>query len=159
MVLDTKKGLLKADKEKGQYMNSEKGNSKEKRKKKFFFTFFLLRNSGQKILGLSGARGQTASALWRPERRQVPACPAPGRGWHRPTPDDLRPGATGRAGFVFFHLTLQLAFRSDLPAISCEEPMCTAVGSGRKEIKQGSNEDEIRNEDTEKNEGPRLLQI
>jgi hypothetical protein len=36
MVLDTKKGLLKADKEKGQYMESEKGNAKEKRKKNFF---------------------------------------------------------------------------------------------------------------------------
>jgi hypothetical protein len=34
---------------------------------------------------------------------------------------------------------------------------CTAAG--RKEIKQGSNEDEIHDEDTEKNEGPRLLQI
>jgi hypothetical protein len=36
MVLDTKKGLLKADKEKGQYVDSEKGNSKEKRKRFFF---------------------------------------------------------------------------------------------------------------------------
>jgi hypothetical protein len=34
MVLDTKKGLLKADKENGQYVDSEKGNSKENRKKK-----------------------------------------------------------------------------------------------------------------------------
>jgi hypothetical protein len=34
MVLDTKKGLLRADKEKGQYVDSEKGNSKENRKKK-----------------------------------------------------------------------------------------------------------------------------
>jgi hypothetical protein len=30
---------------------------------------------------------------------------------------------------------------------------------GKKEIKEKSNEDEIRDEDTEKNEGPRLLQI
>jgi hypothetical protein len=29
----------------------------------------------------------------------------------------------------------------------------------KKEIKEGSNKDEIRDEDTEKNEGPRLLQI
>jgi hypothetical protein len=36
MVLDNKKGLLKADKEKGQYVDSEKGNDKEKRKKNFF---------------------------------------------------------------------------------------------------------------------------
>jgi hypothetical protein len=43
--------------------------------------------------------------------------------------------------------------------MSCEETTCTAAGSGRKEIKQGSNEDKICNEDTEKNEGPRLLQI
>jgi hypothetical protein len=34
MVLDTKKGLLRADSEKGQYVDSEKGNSKENRKKK-----------------------------------------------------------------------------------------------------------------------------
>jgi hypothetical protein len=36
MVLDTKKGLLKADKEKGQYVESEKGNDKGKRKNNFF---------------------------------------------------------------------------------------------------------------------------
>jgi hypothetical protein len=40
MVQDTKKGLLKADKEKGQYVDSEKGKGKEKRKKNFF-CFFL----------------------------------------------------------------------------------------------------------------------
>jgi hypothetical protein len=34
MVLDTKKGSLKADKEKGQYVDSEKRNSKEKSEKK-----------------------------------------------------------------------------------------------------------------------------
>jgi hypothetical protein len=37
MVLDTKKGLLRADKEKGQYVDSEKRNSKEKEEKEFFF--------------------------------------------------------------------------------------------------------------------------
>jgi hypothetical protein len=37
MVLDIKKGLLKADKEKRQYVDSEKkGNSKENRKMIFF---------------------------------------------------------------------------------------------------------------------------
>jgi hypothetical protein len=41
MVLDTKKGLLRADKEKGQYVDSEKGNSKENRKKNFFFDIAL----------------------------------------------------------------------------------------------------------------------
>jgi hypothetical protein len=41
MVLDTKKGLLRADKEKGQYVDSEKGNSKENRKKNYFFDIVL----------------------------------------------------------------------------------------------------------------------
>jgi hypothetical protein len=36
MVLDTKKGLLNADKEKWQYEDLENGNSKENRKKKLF---------------------------------------------------------------------------------------------------------------------------
>jgi hypothetical protein len=34
----------------------------------------------------------------------------------------------------------------------------TSLGK-KKEIKEGSNKDENRDEDTEKNEGPRLLQI
>jgi hypothetical protein len=42
MVLDTKKGLLKADKEKGQCVDSEKRNSKEKSEKEFFFLLFSI---------------------------------------------------------------------------------------------------------------------
>jgi hypothetical protein len=41
LVLDTKKGLLKADKEKEQYVDSEKRNSKENRKKKFCVFFYI----------------------------------------------------------------------------------------------------------------------
>jgi hypothetical protein len=42
MVLDTKKGLQRADKEKGQYVDSEKGNSQENRKKKKKLLLFFL---------------------------------------------------------------------------------------------------------------------
>jgi hypothetical protein len=43
---------------------------------------------------------------------------------------------------------------------TCEETSAQPPGLWkRKEIKQGSNEDKICDEDTEKNEGPRLLQI
>jgi hypothetical protein len=37
MVLDTKKGLLKADKEKRQYVDAEKRNSKEEKEKENIF--------------------------------------------------------------------------------------------------------------------------
>jgi hypothetical protein len=126
MVLDTKKGLLRADKEKGQYVDSEKGNSKENRKKIFFFDIALtlehrdcLRSSakskpaiqnfffnyliklGQKILGLSGARGQTASALGRPERCQGQRAPRLG-GMASPDPRQAPSWGDGAAGIVFF---------------------------------------------------------
>jgi hypothetical protein len=59
MVLDTKKGLLKADKEKGQYVDSEKRNSKEEKRKKNLF--FLIE---------AHARAQTKSEVQRQESRQ-----------------------------------------------------------------------------------------
>jgi hypothetical protein len=72
-----------------------------------FLLFFLLKQNGPTNLGLSGARGQTASALWCPEQRQGPARPAPGRGCSRPPPDGLRPEATGgQVLFFFFYLRL-----------------------------------------------------
>jgi hypothetical protein len=49
MVLDTKKGLLKADKEKGQYVNSEKENRKRNRKKELLF-FDIAHARAQKAL-------------------------------------------------------------------------------------------------------------
>jgi hypothetical protein len=55
MVLDTKKGLLKADKEKGQYVDSEKGKGKENRKKNFVFVFDV-------VLTLEHRQGLRSSA-------------------------------------------------------------------------------------------------
>jgi hypothetical protein len=73
----------------------------------------------------------------------------------RPRPDGLRPGAIGARIFLFFK-----DFRSDLVVLDLVLLVKNDVHSRRlMEIKQGSNEDEIRDEDTEKNEGPRLLQI
>jgi hypothetical protein len=55
MVLDTKKGLLKAGKEKGQYVDLEKGNDKEKRKKFFFYITLTLEH--KKVLRSSANQG------------------------------------------------------------------------------------------------------
>jgi hypothetical protein len=49
-------------------------------------------------LEAGGAAPQTPSA----PRRAGGAVDPAGRGLRRPTPDDLRPGATGRAGSFFF---------------------------------------------------------
>jgi hypothetical protein len=93
-----------------------------------------------------GTRGQTSSALRRARL---------GDRAERPRPDGLRPGAIGACVFFFFK-----DFRSDLVVLDLVLLVKNNVHSRRlMENKQGSNKDEIRDEDTEKNEGPRLLQI
>jgi hypothetical protein len=122
MVLDTKKGLLRADKEKGQYVDSEKGNSKENRKKNFFFDIALTLE-------------------------------------HR---DCLRSSAKSKPAIQFFFFYSFFLLVSDRICISSIEFFSlrtyTATGLWKKqEIKDWPNDDEIRDEYTEKNEDPRLL--
>jgi hypothetical protein len=71
MVLDTKKGLLKADKKKGQYVDSEKGNDKEKRKKIFFYIMLTLEH--RKVL-----RSSANQHLLAPAEELIPGAEARG---------------------------------------------------------------------------------